>query len=149
MNKYLGKEIYLQKKKKIYQKIINLTNNTPNQSSKFRTRNWVEIDDESQETCNVSKQIKFKTSSIRLNLCNYSDAQIHVKGTISVQNNGTTAPDNRNRKIIFEDCAPFTNFIRKIIHANADADDIDVVMVMYNLIEYSDIYTKKTGNLWH
>ena len=139
MNEYLGKEIYLQKKKKKYQKIINLANNTPNQSSKFRTRNWVEIHDESQRTCNVSNQIKFKTSRIRLNLCNYSDAQIHVKGSISFQNNGTAAPDNRNRKIIFEDCAPFTNLIRKIIHAHADADYIAVVMVMYNVIEYSDI----------
>ena len=100
MNEYLGKEIYLQKKKKKYQKIINLANNTPNQSSKFRTRNWVEIHDESQRTCNVSNQIKFKTSRIRLNLCNYSDAQIYVKGTISVQNSGRAAPDNRNRKII-------------------------------------------------
>ena len=100
MNEYLGKEIYLQKKKKKYQKIINLANNNPNQSSKFRTRNWVEIHDESQRTSNVSNQIKFKTSRIRLNLCNYSDAQIYVKGTISVQNSGRAAPDNRNRKII-------------------------------------------------
>ena len=55
-----------------YHKIINLLDNTTNQQSKFRTRNWVEMNDKSRGTYN--NNIKFKTSMIRSNLCNYSDA---------------------------------------------------------------------------
>ena len=61
-----------------YQKIINLLDDTRNQASKFRTRNWVEIKDESKrkyDNCNI----RFKTSIIRSNLCNYSDTCILVK----------------------------------------------------------------------
>ena len=68
-----------------YQKTINLLDDTTKQPSKFRTRNWVEINDESQGMYNVSNQIKFKTSMIRSNLCDYGDAYINVKGTITVQ----------------------------------------------------------------
>ena len=83
-----------------YQKIID---DAANQPSRFRTRNWVEITDESRETYNESSQIKFKTSIIRPNLCNYGDAYIHVKGTIQVASNETTAaPNNRNKKVIFQ-----------------------------------------------
>ena len=57
-----------------YQKIINLLDNIPNEPFKFRTRNWVEINDESRGTYNASNQIKFKTSMIRSNLCDYIDA---------------------------------------------------------------------------
>ena len=68
-----------------YQKIINLLADTPNQPSKFRTRNWVEINDESKGRYDNSN-IRFKTSMIRSNLCDYSDAYILVKGTITVPN---------------------------------------------------------------
>ena len=67
-----------------YQKIINLLDNTTNEPSKLRTRNWVEINDESRGTYNVSNQIKFKTLMIRSNLCDYSDAYVHIKRTITV-----------------------------------------------------------------
>ena len=59
-----------------YQKIIDLLGNTPNQASKFRTKSWVEVNDESRGTYNVNSQIKIKTSIIRSNLCDYSDAHI-------------------------------------------------------------------------
>ena len=63
-----------------HQKIINLLDDTTNQSSKFRTKNWVEINDESRGTYhNDNNNIKFKTSMISPNLCDYSDAYIHVK----------------------------------------------------------------------
>ena len=65
----------------VYQKIISLLNDTINQPSEFRTRNWVEINDESRGTYNVSNQIKFNSSMIRSSLCDYSDVYIHVKGT--------------------------------------------------------------------
>ena len=71
-----------------YQKIINLLDDTANQPSKSRTRNWVEIDNDSWGTYNVGNVIKFKTLITRSNLCEYSDENIHVKGNITVLNNG-------------------------------------------------------------
>ena len=68
-----------------YQKTINLLNDTMNQPSKFRTRNWVEINDESKGRYDNSN-IRFKTSMIRSNLCDYSDAFMLVKGTVTVPN---------------------------------------------------------------
>ena len=133
-----------------YQKIANLIDDTPNQPSKFRTRNWVEINDESRGAYNVNSQIKFETTMLKSSLCDYSDAYILVKGTISV--NGTAAGDainNNNRKVIFKNCAPFTNCISEINNTQIhNAKDIDIVMHMYNLIEYSDNYAKTTGSLW-
>ena len=67
-----------------YQEIINFLNNTPNQASKFRTKNWITINDDSQGTYNTNSQIKFKTPILNPNLCDYSDAYILVKGTITV-----------------------------------------------------------------
>ena len=69
-----------------YQKIANLIDDTPNQPSKFRTRNWVEINDESRGAYNVNSQIKFKTAMLKSSLCDYSDAYILVKGIISANN---------------------------------------------------------------
>ena len=68
-----------------YQKIANLIDDTPNQRPKFRTRNWIEINDESRGTFNVSSQINFKTTMLKSSLCDYNDAYILVKGTISVK----------------------------------------------------------------
>ena len=59
-----------------YQKITNLLDNASNQPSKFRTKNWVEIDDESRGVYNVNSPIKFKTTLLRSNLCDYVDAYI-------------------------------------------------------------------------
>ena len=67
-----------------YQTIINLWDNTLNQPTKFRTKNRVEINDESRETYNVYSQITFKTSMLRSRLCDYKDAYILVSGTITV-----------------------------------------------------------------
>ena len=116
-----------------YQKIANLIDDdASNQPSKFRTRNWVEINDESRGAYNVNSQIKFKTTMLKSSLCDYSDAYILVKGTISVNNTAAqgAAVNNNNKKVIFKNCAPF------------------IVMPMYNLIEYSDNYAKTTGSVW-
>ena len=133
-----------------YQKIANLIDDTSNQPSKFRRRNWVEINDESRGTYNVGSQIKFKTTMLKSSLCDYSDVYILVKGTISVNN--TAAADananNTNKKVIFKNCALFTNCISEYNDTQIDnAKDIDIVMPMYNLIKYSDNYAKTTGNL--
>ena len=66
-----------------------MLDNTPNEPSKFRTRNWVEANDESRGKYNVSNQIKFNNVIlITSNLCDYSDEYIHVKGTIEFPNTG-------------------------------------------------------------
>ena len=134
-----------------YQKTANSIDDTPNQPFKFRTRNWVEINDESRGAYNVSSQIKFKTTMLKSSLCDYSDACILVKGTISVNNTAAAdaAVNNTNKKVIFKNCAPFTNCISEINNTQIDnAKDIDIVMPMYNLTEYSDNYAKATGSLW-
>ena len=69
-----------------YQKIANLLDDASNQPSKFRTKNWVEINDESRGTYSLNSQIKFKTTMLKCSLCDYSDAYIFVKGTITVNN---------------------------------------------------------------
>ena len=88
---------------------------------------------------------------LRSSLCDYSDAYILVKGNITVNNTAATgaAANNTNKKIIFKNCAPFTNCISKINNSNVDnAKDIDIVMSMYNLIEYNDNYSKTSRSLW-
>ena len=134
-----------------YQKIANLIDDTSNQSSKFRTKNWVEINDELRGTYSVNSQIKFKTTMLKSSLCDYSDAYILVKGTVSVNNTAAAdaAVNNDDKKVIFKNCAPFTNCISEINSTQVyNAKDIDIVMPMYNLIEYSDNYAKTSGSLW-
>ena len=85
--------------------------NTPNQPSKFRTKLWVELNDESSGTYNVNSQIKFETSMFKSSLFDYSDAYIFVKSTITVPN---TAAANNRKNIIIKNYAPFTNCLSKI-----------------------------------
>ena len=136
-----------------YQKIANLIDDTPNQPSKFRTRNWFEINDESRGVYNVNSQIKFKTAMLKSSLCDYSDAYILVKEKITIAGAGNDAAarpaDERDKGVAFKNCAPFTNCICQINNTHVDnAKYIDIVMPMYNLIEYSDNYAKTTGSLW-
>ena len=88
---------------------------------------------------------------LKSSLCDYSGAYIFVKGTISVTNSAAAggAGNSTNIKVIFKNCAPFTNCIIEINNTQIDnAKDIDIVMPMYNLIEYSNNYAKTTGSLW-
>ena len=135
-----------------YQKIASLLDSASNQPSKFRTRNWVEINDESRGTY-TSNDIKFKTTMLRSNLCDYADAYILVKGTIRITGAGDDAAarqaDERDKGAIFKNCAPLTKCTSRINNKDIDnAQDIDVVMLMYNLIEYNDNYSKTSGSLW-
>ena len=123
-----------------YQKIANLLSDASNKPSKFRTRNWIEINDDIKGAYSPNKQIRFKTEMLRSTLCDYADAYILIKGNISVNNNAAGA-NNTNKKVIFKNCASFTNCISKINNTQIDnAEYIDIVMPMYNLIEYSDNY---------
>ena len=88
---------------------------------------------------------------LRSSLCDYSDAYILVKGNITVNNTAAdgAAANNTNKKVIFKNCAPFTNCISKINNTQIDdAEYIDIVIPMYNLIVYSDNYSKTSGSLW-
>ena len=96
-----------------YQKIANLLGNLSNQPSKFRTKNWVEMNDESKESYSANSDIRFKTTMLRPNLYDYTDAYILVKGTMTI--NGAVADDaakrldERNNGLIFKNCAPLLN----------------------------------------
>ena len=89
---------------------------------------------------------------LKSSLCDYSDAYILVNGTISVNNTAAAdaaAANNTNKKLILKNCAPFPNCISEINNTQVyNAKDIDIVMPMYNLIEYSDNYSKTSGSLW-
>ena len=123
--------------------MINLLNNTPNRPSKFRTRNWIEINDKSRGTYNTNSQIKFKTSMLKSSLCDYSDAYILVSGTITItrdgDNDAAKLADERHKGVKFKTFAPFTDCINEINNTRID-NAKNGVMPMFNLIEYSDNY---------
>ena len=106
-----------------YQKIINLLDNTPNQQTKFRTKNWVEINDDSRGVYNTNSQIRFKTSMLRSSLYDYSYAYILVSGTITITAAGADDAakrlDERNKDVI-KKCAPFTDCISEINNTQID-----------------------------
>ena len=124
---------------------------TSDNLSKFRTRNWVMKRKSRGNYAN--SEIKFKTTMLRSNLCDYADSYILVKGTITITGKGANAAaeraDERDKGVTFKNCAPFTKCISRINNTDIDnAHNIDIVMPMYNLIEYSDNYSKTSGSLW-
>ena len=129
-----------------YQKIANLLASTSDNLSKFRTRNCVEINDKSRGNY-ANSDIRFETTMLRSNLCDYADSYILVKGTVTITGAGDDAAarraDERNKEITFKNCVPFTKCISRINNTDIDnAHDIDIVMPMYNLIKYSDNYSE-------
>ena len=90
-------------------------------------------------------------SLIRSSFCDYNDAYTLVKGTITAPNTAAAgvAVNNTNKKVVFKNCAPFTSCKTEINDTQVNyAEDIDIIMPMYNLIEYSNAYSKTSGNLW-
>ena len=84
---------------------------------------------------------------LRSDLCNYSDAYVVVKGEITLE--GDNDGNKQNKNLTFKNNSPFINCISKINGIKIDnAEDLDVVMSMYNLLEYSKNYKKTTGSLW-
>ena len=140
-----------------HDKINNLLLSEDNESkqlSKFVTREYVEVNSLSN-TYNENKSIRFKTPMLRSNLCDYSDAYILVKGTITVaapgvNNNADNIRDKRNRPLILKNNAPFVSCTTRINgELIEDADDLDIVMSTYNLLEYSKNYRKTIGSLYN
>ena len=82
--------------------------NILNQTTKFRRKNWVEINDDTRQTYNISSQTKFKTSMLKPRFCDDSDAYILVKGTKSIERvQAQAAPDNDGKEVVFKNCASF------------------------------------------
>ena len=115
-----------------------MLDNTSNQLSTFRTKNWNEITDQSRRTYNTNNDIRLKTTMLKSSSCDYSDAYILVKRRIKITGAGDTVAkretDQRNKGVVFKNCAPFTNFKSEIDNTEIDnAKDIDIVMPTYNL----------------
>ena len=127
-----------------YQKITNLLGTTPDEVSGFITKKWIEVQDypgNAEDRYKLSRQIRFKTSMLKSNLCHFSDAYIVVKGTITVANSNNDAHDKR---LVLKNNAPFTSYISKInntlIHS---AEDLHFVMPMCDLPKYRKIIQKQ------
>ena len=132
-----------------FQKIANFLDTTSDDKDlpRFVAKKWIEVYDQPEKDYNLNKEIRIKTSMLRSDLCNFSDAYIVVQGTITVIN-----PDGgkRNKAAAFKNNAPFINCISKTNGVQIDnAEDLDVVMLMYNLLEYSKNYRKTTGSMWN
>ena len=131
-----------------FQKVVNFIGTTFDDKDlpKFVTRKWIEIYDQSEGNYNVNKEIRIKTSMLTSDLCDYSDAYVVVKGYITLESNNNA--NKRNKNLAFKNNAPSINCISKINGVKIDnAEDLDVVMPMYNLLEYSKNYRKTTGSL--
>ena len=122
--------------------------------SKFATKHWVEVNDLSSGQYSVNKNIRFKTSLLRWYLCGYSDAHILVKAAIDLLAAAASENDKTEKDVAFQSNAPFKSCISKscISKINStltdNAEDLDIVMPMYNLLEYSQNYSM-TGSLWN
>ena len=116
--------------------------------SKFLIKKWTEVNDLSRGQYSVNKNIRFKTSMLRSDLYDYSDVYIVVKGRISFT--GINDANRRNKKLTFKNNSPFRSCITKINNTFAgNAEGLDFVMPMYNLLEYSDNYSMTSGSLWN
>ena len=125
------------------QKIVNLLNGSDNENSKFATKKWYIIDSESKGNYLPDNEIKFLTSSLESNLCDYSDAYILITG------NNTATPNNAATQVVFKNCAPFEDCRTEINDTFVDyANFINITIPMYNLMEYSDNYFDSSGSLW-
>ena len=134
-----------------YQRITNLLDTTSDNVSGFINKKWVGVHDQSsgaEDRYIPSKQKRFKASKLRPELCDFSDAYIVVKGDNTLPKDGNRILiDIRNRSLTFKNNAPFTNCASKINNVLIDnAEDLDIVMPMYNLLEYSKNFRKTTGN---
>ena len=133
------------------QKIINLLYKIDTESTHFATKKWYIINDENNTNYRVDKNtgannpdtIKYDTRVLKPNLCDYAEAYILVNGTIR----GTGG--NNNTRLGFKNCAPFTKCNLEINDEHVDtAENLDIVMPMYNLIEYSDNYQDSSATLY-
>ena len=130
-----------------YDKINNLLGNESENLSKFITRQYVKVNSLSN-TYDENKSIRSKTAMLRSDLCDYSDAYVLIEGIVRVAENAPR--DRQDRPVILKNNTPFISCITRINgELIEDADDLDKVMPMYNLLEYSKNYRKTTGSLYN
>ena len=118
-----------------------------NESSRFSTRKWYVINDQNNTDYGEGDKdiatVKLETKFIKSSLCDYSDVYILVTENI------TATGGDANTRVAFKNCAPFSKCITQINDDYVDnADNLDIIMPMYNLIEYSDNYLDTSGSLW-
>ena len=129
------------------QKIVNLLNNSDNESSKFETRKWYIIYDQTNGQYGRGNEgdstIKFETKVTKPNLCDYSDAYILVT-------EDTKAVDAAaNTNVEFKNCAPFTRCVTHINDEHVETtENLDIITPKQNLVEYSDNYADSSGSLY-
>ena len=130
-------DIYIYIYKIETQKIVNLLNDTDNESERFLTRKWYVINNQNNteyvDGNNDDSNIKFETKVIKSSLCDYSDAYIFATGNITA----TGGVENTN--VVSKNCAPFTKCVTHINNEDIDTtNNIDFIIPMQNLTEYSD-----------
>ena len=131
-----------------FNKINNLLGPAHDKVPIFITKKWIEVQSESGNTYNMSKPIRFKTSMLRSDLCDYSDAYVWAKRTITVTNPNNNV--NFDRRLTLKNNAPFISPISKINGELVEtAEDLDIVISMYNLLEYSKNYEKTSGSFFN
>ena len=129
-------------------KIVNLLEESDDEEiSEFATRKWYIINNQNNgqygERGENDSSFKFETEVVKPNLCDYSDAYILVTGNI------TAVGGNANTKVAFKNCAPFTRCVTHINDEHVEtAENLDIIMSLYNLLEYSDNYDSSSGSLW-
>ena len=119
-----------------FQKISNFLNTMPNDKDlpRFVNKKWIEVYDQSEKMYSSNKGIRIKTSMLRSDLCDFSNAYIAVEGTITFE--GDNNANKRNKNLTFKNNAPFINCISKINGVKIDnAENLDVVMLIYNLFQ--------------
>ena len=132
-----------------YDKINNLLDSESENLSKFVTREYVKVNS-LYNAYNENKSIRFKTPMLRSDLCDYSDAYILDNGMITVTSQNNLIRDRKDRLLILKNNAPFISCITRINgELIEDADDLDIVMPMYNLLEYSKNYRKAIGSFYN
>ena len=131
-----------------FNKINNLLGPVNDEGPRFIIKKWIKIQTQSGNTYNTNKPIRFKTSILRSDLCDYSDAYVWVKGKITVTNPNDNA--NYNKELTLKNNAPFISCISKINGELVEnAEDLYIVIPMYNLLEYSKNYEKTSGSLFN
>ena len=131
-----------------FNKINNLLGPEHDEVPRFITKKWIEVQSQSGNTYNTSKPIRFKTSMLRSDLCDYSDAYVREKVKITVTNPNDNG--NFNKESTFKNNAPFISCISEINGELVEnTEDLDMVIPMYNLVEYSKNYEKTSGSLFN
>ena len=131
-----------------FNKINNLLGPAHDKVPRFITKKWIEVQSQSGSTSNTSKPIRFKASMLRSDLRDYSDGYVWVKGTITVTDPNNNA--NFDRILTLKNNSPFISCISKINGELVEnAEDLDIVIPMYNFLEYSKNYEKTSGLRTH